>query len=229
MFKHLFPTLLIPVLLLGAGCAQTQEVEVDTSAEAEVMMEEVSFENGTYVVVGPSEERTAASVAWEASKRVGATHNGTVDVKEGALIVEQGQIIGGSIVVDMNTIINLDLTDEKVNSTLVNHLKSDDFFSVATYPTATFAISEVVELNGIEGATHRVDGTMTIKGIENNISFPANIQQTEVGIQVVGTLTLDRTLWDVRFGSDKFFDNLGDGLIEDEFTLAADLLFIQGE
>jgi len=224
MFKHLFPTLLIPVLLLGAGCAQTQEAQVDTSMEAETMMEEVSFENGSYILA--SQE---SSIAWEASKRVGATHNGTVNAQEGALMVEQGAIIGGSIVADMTTIVDFDLDNEAMNEGLVNHLKSDDFFSVATYSTASFAISEVAALQGIEGATHRIDGTMIIKGIENEVSFPASIEETETGLRLVGTLTLDRTLWDVRFGSDKFFDNLGDGLIEDEFMLDVNMLFVRGE
>ena len=68
-------------------------------------------------------------------------------------------------------------------------------------------------------------GTMLIKGIENEISFPVQFTKTDDGVRVKGTMTLDRTLWDVRFGSDKFFDNLGDGLIEDEFTLTFDMLF----
>ena len=151
--------------------------------------------------------------------------NGTVQAPEGAFVVEQGQVVGGTLVADMTTIADVDLTDEKFNTMLVNHLKSDDFFSVETYPTATFAISEVVPLEGVEGSTHRVTGSMTIKGIEQEISFPATFVESDAGLQVTGTAVLDRTLWDVRFGSDKFFDNLGDGLIEDDFTLTFNMLF----
>ncbi len=226
MFKQLFPTLLVPVILLGAGCTQSASVVVEPVVEEEVVIEEVQvqeevvFENGSYAL-----NAEQSSIAWNAQKRVGAKHNGTIEVQEGAFIVEQGQIIGGTIVTDMTTIVDLDLTDEKFNTMLVTHLKSDDFFAVETYPTATFAISEVTAVEGIDGATHRVEGSMTIKGTENDISFPALLEVTETGIRVTGTATLDRTLWDVRFGSDKFFDNLGDGLIEDEFTLTFDMLF----
>lgn len=232
MFKQLFPVLLVPVILLGAGCTQSSSVTIEPVVEEEPVQEEqtaIVFEDGSYMVTPASETQTATSVRWTASKRVGPTHNGTVDVSQAALIVQNGQIIGGTVSVDMTTIVDLDLTDEKFNTTLVNHLKSDDFFSVETYPTTTFAISEVVELEGIEGSTHRVTGSMTIKGIENEISFPAVIAQTEAGLQVTGTATLDRTLWDVRFGSDKFFDNLGDGLIEDDFTLTFDMLFVAAQ
>lgn len=226
MFKQLFPTLLVPVILLGAGCTQSAQIDVEPVVEAEVQ-EETSvepFEDGSYTLSAQE-----SSIAWNAQKRVGAKHNGTVQVQEGAFVVEQGQVVGGTLVADMTTLVDLDLTDEKFNTMLVNHLKSDDFFSVETYPTATFAISEVVVLEGVEGSTHRVTGSMTIKGIENEISFPAVFAATQTGLQVTGTATLDRTLWDVRFGSDKFFDNLGDGLIEDEFMLTFDMLFVAGE
>lgn len=232
LFKQLFPTLLIPVILLGAGCTQSAQIEVrpvvKEEPQAEIQGQEqttpVVFEDGSYTL-----SAEGSSIAWKAQKRVGAKHRGTVEAQEGAFVVEQGEVVGGTIVADMTTIVDVDLTDEESNTLLVTHLKSDDFFAVATYPTATFAISEATELVGVAGATHTVTGTMTIKGTEREISFPATFVNTEMGIQVTGTATLDRTLWDVRFGSDKFFDNLGDKLIEDEFTLTFDMLFTAAE
>lgn len=231
MFKQLFSAFLFSLIILGAGCTQSSSVtrgSVEVEELQEVTQEDqtdVSFEDGNYVVPEASETRTTVSVGWTASKRVGATHHGTVDISEGALIVENSRIVSGTILVDMTTIMDLDLTDEDLNTMLVNHLKSEDFFAVDTYPTATFTISEVTKLEGIEGATHRVTGNMTIKGIENEISFPAKISQTDTGLQVTGSATLDRTLWDVKYGSEKFFDNLGDNLIEDEFMLNIDCEF----
>lgn len=223
MFKHLFPTLLIPVMLLGAGCAGTQ-TPASTPEAAQEVVPISTLTDGTYVLDAPS-----SSIKWNAQKRVGAKHNGTVEAKEGALVMQEGAIIGGSFVADMTTIVDLDLTDEKFNTLLTNHLKSDDFFAVETYPSATFAVSEVVDLEGIDGATHRVTGTMTIKGIENELSLPAWIEADTGGVHATGTATLDRTLWDVRYGSDRFFDNLGDELIEDVFTLTFDMRFVAVE
>ena len=223
MFKSIFPTLIVPVILLGGGCARTQAPVSIPEAVQEVVSIS-TLEDATYML-----DAASSWMKWNAQKRVGAKHNGTIEVNEGALVMQAQEIIGGSFVADMTTIADLDLTDKSFNTLLVNHLKSDDFFAVETFPSATFAIFEVAELEGIEGATHRVKGTMTIKGIENELSFPARISALGVGMQATGTATLDRTLWDVRFGSDKFFDNLGDNLIEDEFTFTFDMRFVASE
>ena len=216
MFKQLFPVLLAPMILIGAGCTQPQETSEPLTEEA---TSEIRFVDGTYLL-----DLQTGLMNWEAEKVV-AKHNGTIQAQEGAVGVENGQIVSASLVVDMNTISNLDLTDEKTNSTLVGHLKSEDFFSVTKYPTASFVMTEVTPVEGLEGVTHRVTGTMTIKGIENTISFPAKVETTQEGIRLAGTIELDRTLWDIRYGSEKFFDNLGDNLIKDIFTLNVDLLF----
>ena len=54
-------------------------------------------------------------------------HYGTVNFKEGSLEFKNDEIIGGSFVVDMNTMVN---TDGDYNEGLVNHLKNEDFFDV---------------------------------------------------------------------------------------------------
>ena len=224
MFKQFFSTLLVPLIFLGAGCSTASEIGVNPvtqeEEQEEVAMVEVVFEDGSYRL-----NAADSLIAWSAQKRVGSKHNGTVTAQEGAFVVEQGTIIGGTIVVNMATITDLDLTDAGMNAKLVEHLKSDDFFAAETYPTSTFAISEIVKVEGIQGATHRVTGMMTIKGLENEISFPAKFETSDTGISMTGTVTLDRTLWDVRYGSGKFFENLGDSLIEDEFILTLDVFF----
>lgn len=100
-------------------------------------------------------------------------------------------------------------------SMLENHLKSDDFFSVATYPTATVALKNVV--NGV------VTADVTIKDITKTISFPAIITETSTALSATATLSIDRTLWDVRYGSGTFFDNLGDNIIGDKVELVLTL------
>lgn len=221
MFRHFFPILFIPFILLGAGCGRSVPVETESLLEVErADTESVVFEDGSYLL-----DVEKSSIAWAGEKRVGAKHHGTIDAQEGALVVQNGEIIGGTVVVDMTTIVDLDLENKTFNTLLVDDLKSDNFFAVETYPTALFAVSEVVPLEGVNNATHRVVGTMTIKGIENSVSFASILEPSEEGIQGTATVTLDRTRWDVRFGSDKFFDNLGDELIEDDFTLTLDLFF----
>lgn len=225
MFKQLFPVLLFPLLLIGAGCAQTAEVDETAMQNDETAMEEemAQFVDGSYML-----NLENSSIEWEGAKAVGSAHYGSVSASEGALMVQDGMIVGGTIVVDMTTISTEDL-EGGAKQSLDDHLKNDDFFSVETYPTATFAFSEAVALEGIEDATHRIAGEMTVKGLGNEMTFPAMISMEDGAIMVVADLEVDRTVHDVQFGSGKFFEDLGDNLINDMFTLSVDLAFEMGE
>lgn len=223
MSRYFFPALLIPLFFLGVGCSRavpSSTAESQAAVEAVGPIEVTSLADGTYTL-----EAASSTIVWSAQKRVGAHHTGTVDPQTGAVVIEQGTVTGGTMEVNMYTIKDTDLTDVKENKKLVGQLKSDDFFAVATYPTATFALEQTKALVGNADATHEVTGTMTIKGIENEVTFPATFTMTDAGLQMTGAVTLDRTLWDVRYGSDAFFDNLGNELIEDEFTLTLDMVF----
>ena len=151
-----------------------------------------------------------SSVKW-LGKKVTGEHDGTINVKEGNLVVENGKITGGKVVIDMQSIVNLDLTDPGYNAKLVGHLKSDDFFSVATFPTAELVITKV------EG--NNFSGNLTIKGITNPTSFTATASKDGNSTQYKGTITIDRSKYNVKYGSKSFFDNLGDKVIYDDFTL----------
>ena len=160
-----------------------------------------------------------SSVKWLA-KKVGGEHSGTIAVKEGTLVVEKGKITGGKVVIDMNSIVDVDLTDAAWNAKLIGHLKSDDFFSVATFPTSDLVLTKV-ESNG---ASSTFSGNLTIKGITNPISFTASSVKDGVNTTYKGVLTIDRSKFNVRYGSKSFFDNLGDKVISDEFTLDFNLV-----
>lgn len=216
MLKKFISLLFVPMILLGAGCSKEPTLTTNIPGLEIEVVEVIPLVDGTYTL-----DTESSKIMWSGSKRVGATHTGLIDAQEGAAVVESGEVTGGTVEVDMRTITDSDLVDAESNRKLVGHLKSDDWFDVATYPTATFALSEVNE--------DAFTGTMTVKGIENEVKFPATVMMTESGVQVTGIVTLDRTLWDIRYGSGKFFDNLGDELIEDEFTLTLDLLFTAGE
>lgn len=231
MLKRFLPVLFVP-LLLGAGCsraslstnADSQLTITPVPIEEAVEVEAVVLVDGTYTL-----DTDSSSIIWNGEKRVGAKHTGTIDASEGAVMIEGGAVTGGTMEVDMRTITDTDLTDEENNKKLVGHLKSDDWFDVATYPTATFALQSARAVVGSADATHELTGTMTIKGIENDVTFPATFSYEEGGLHMTGVLILDRTLWDIRYGSDTFFDNLGDELIEDELTLSLDFFFQKGE
>lgn len=155
-----------------------------------------------------------SSVKWLA-KKVTGQHTGTIAIKEGNLVVDKDKITSGKVVIDMNSIVDLDLTDAGYNAKLIGHLKSPDFFEVATFPTAELAINKVDS----NGNSYTFSGNLTIKGITNPASFTATSVKVGKTTTYTGTLAIDRSKFNVRYGSKSFFDNLGDKVINDEFTL----------
>lgn len=155
-------------------------------------------------------------VTWTGNK-IGGSHSGEVKIKSGYLDLKGGRIIGGKVVIDMNTITNTDLKDEGYNQKLVGHLKSDDFFGVDSYPTSTF---EVKKASKFVNGKATVSGILTIKGKSESISFVV----AQKGKVYKAQLKIDRSKFNVRYGSNTFFGNLGDKAIDDIFIL--DILLV---
>ena len=161
-----------------------------------------------------------STITW-VGKKVTGKHDGTIKLKEANLEMEDGMLSGGSFVIDMTSMENNDMAGKDGAVKLMGHLKSADFFNVEEHPTATLVITDVVH-RGTEGS-YKVIGDLTIKGITKPIKF--NTQISEEGGMKVATadITVDRSEYDVRYGSGSFFDNLGDKTIYDEFDLQVKL------
>ena len=215
MFKHFFPVLLFPLILVGAGCATTNEASVDDMAG----LAPVEFIDGGYYL-----ELDEALVGWAGEKAIGAGHFGVVSATSGQLVITDGDVVGGEVTVDMTTIKALDIEGDSAKG-LEDHLMAEDFFDAAQYPSASFMFTGVEALEGVEGANYRVDGEMTIKDVTEAVSFPAAFVQNDDSIDLVGELMIDRTKFGVNFGSGSVFDDLGDAVINDEFTLTLTLEF----
>lgn len=158
---------------------------------------------------------TAASKAtWEGSKLVGK-HDGELKVKGGELLVEKGALTGGNVEIDMTSLTDKDLTDADSNNKLVTHLKSPDFFSVAEHPVSTLKITKVEKKDG----KTMVTGDLTIKGITKPVTFPVDVKSDKTGVKASGEMIVDRTLYDIKFRSLKFFSNIGDKVIHDNFKV----------
>lgn len=157
-----------------------------------------------------------SEIQWLA-KKVTGQHNGTINLSDGSLEINMDQITGGSFTVDMSSIVCKDLTGE-YKGKLEGHLKSDDFFGVEKFPKALLTItkSEMKMKNH-----YMMEGDLTIKGITNPISFEMHVE----GNSATTKLIVDRSKFDVRYGSNSFFDNLGDKAIYDDFELDVNLKF----
>ena len=174
-----------------------------------------------FVTVASVEVDTNESVITWKGYKVTGEHEGTIKVNRGDLEFTDGMLSGGTFLIDMPTIAVTDLQGGSA-AKLEGHLKSADFFGVENFPTATLAITKVVS-RGTTG-DYRVTADLTIK--ENTESIRFNTKVNEEGGVYVATadLTIDRTDFDVRYGSGSFIDNLGDRTIYDEFDLNVKLV-----
>lgn len=201
--------LILVVAVMATSCAKEAKNKVEVSEAKDVQeVQEAVIQN---VDVANS------TLKWKGAKPSGE-HWGTIDLSEGTMNFSEGKLVGGKFTVDMNTIVDTDMpADNEYNAKLVGHLKSADFFDVEKYPTSTFEITEVKEH---EGKLH-ISGNLTIKEATKNITFPASLSQID-GITVLTseTFTVDRTDFDVRYGSKKFFDDLKDKFINDLFEMS---------
>ncbi|APY09948.1 lipid-binding protein [Seonamhaeicola sp. S2-3] len=183
--------------------------EAETKAAQETKVVEIATEKYTANVA-------ESSIEWTGFKPTGK-HNGTISITEGAFDVADNKIVGGSFKIDMNSIVVLDIpAEEKGNAKLTGHLKSADFFDTETYPNASFEITGLEEADG----KTMLSGNLTLKDATNNVTFPVSISNENGTLSLTSeTFTIDRSKWNVKYGSKSFFDDLGDKFINDDIEL----------
>jgi polyisoprenoid-binding protein YceI len=161
---------------------------------------------------------TESSLEWGGKKMTGE-HKGTIQFKSGELSNDHGNY-SGTFVIDMTTIKNTDL-EGKPKERLEGHLKSDDFFGVDQYPVSTFIVTSIKSLppSDDEAYTHTISGNLTIRDKTHPLSFYAVMKTTPAGLLFNGVATIDRSKYNVKYGSKTFFNDIGDKMIYDEFTL----------
>jgi len=157
-----------------------------------------------------------SNITWLA-KKVTGQHEGTISLKEGALILKDGKLTGGKFVMDMTSINTTDL-DGDMKENLDGHLKSDDFFSTAKNPTATLVFKTIADKGN---GTYTVTAELMIKKITNPVTFDINVSDAGATTKLI----IDRTKYDIKYKSGNFFENLGDKVIYDNFDLTINLKF----
>ncbi len=144
-----------------------------------------------------------SKVVWKGYKVTGS-HEGTIAIKSGSLTFDGNKLVGGEFVIDMTTISSTDLEGE-YKGKLDGHLKADDFFGVENHPTSTLVFTKVTASGK---NAYNVTGDLTIKGKTNPITFTISIY----GSKATTSLKIDRTKYDIKYGSANFFDGLKDNL-----------------
>jgi polyisoprenoid-binding protein YceI len=164
-------------------------------------------------------DNEGSKLTWAAKKATG-DHNGEVKISNGNFAVENNALKGGSFDIDLNTITDADLTDQAQNEKLVSTLKSETFFNTEKFPKANLVISSATKTSGNQ---YDVKGKLTIKGITNDVSFPATVAVNGKKLTANAKIIVDRTKYDIKFRSKNFFENLGDKVIYDDFDLNVNL------
>tara|TARA_R110002124_G_scaffold112530_6_gene266685 strand:- start:958 stop:1647 length:690 start_codon:yes stop_codon:yes gene_type:complete len=187
------------------SCKEKKKVEV--KEEVEVIKTASDLNNV---------DLTASVLNWKGAKPTGE-HNGTVTLKSGGILIEDGVITAGEFVVDMNTITDLDMKGKPGAGKIEGHLKSADFFEVEVYPTAKFVITKIEE----NGNKLDVTGNLNIKDVTKSITIPATFSEVD-GIYVFKSdnFNIDRADFNVKYKSKKFFDNLKDKFVNDLVELS---------
>lgn len=186
----------------------------------------------TSALAGPGTKKAAAtfkvnpaksSVTW-VGKKVTGEHTGKVNFQDGTIVTDGKAFTGGTFNVNMKSITCTDITDPETNGKLIGHLSSPDFFDIGNHGVAKLVVTKVAKTGA---NTYDVTGDLTIKGITKPVTFPATVVISGAGATAKATVKVDRTAYDIKFGSGKFFEGLGDKVIYDDFTL--DLNVVAGK
>jgi polyisoprenoid-binding protein YceI len=210
--------LLALVAMAIFACNQPQGENAEVSDAKDV--QEASAEAVEYTL-----NTEATTVSWIGSKPAGK-HSGTIGVAEGNISVEGTTITGGKVTLNMDDLASIDMADnEEMAGKLMGHLKSPDFFDVASFPTAELVITSVEAYNAtdsvevkeefesefkpatasefvVENPTHKVTGNLTLRGTTLSIAFPAKITIDAGSVKAEAKFNIDRTLWGVMYGDE---------------------------
>lgn len=150
-------------------------------------------------------------------------HHGVIEGVTGSITIgSDGKIQKGEFTLDISTIKVLDMETEKGRNDLAEHLKSDDFFAVGEYPKGFFSILTVT-YGDKNSAT--IDGFLSLKGVSNKVSIPVSMKSDGKSIQASGSVTINRTKWNINHQSASIFGNLKDDAISDDVVIELDLRF----
>ncbi len=215
IMKKAFITLpLVACMVVFTACKRDKENQ--TNAKEAETVSQMSAESIKYKI-----NADQSTINWKGSKPTGE-HTGTIAIESGVVTLKGGMIESGNFLIDMNSINVTDLKAGEGKENLEAHLKGtaegkeDHFFNVQEHPTAYFEVTSSQEK---EGKTI-LSGNLTIKGIKKNISFPVSVTNDAESITLTSeSFTIDRTQWNVNYGSKSIFDDLGDKFVNDEIEL----------
>lgn len=184
-----------------------EDVKIPETAETEKPVLEIPSA-GSYSVDGDQ-----SSVQWTGSKITGEKHTGKLSVSSGSISIDGNTLQSGKVMIDMTSLTDTDIKDDAERAKLEGHLKSADFFDVASHPEAVFEFDSPANL---ENYRAMLDGTLTIRGVSQKVQAPVSVVGTSNGSMILsGAMIINRTDFNVKFGSSA----AADFFIKDEFAI----------
>jgi len=160
-----------------------------------------------------------SQISW-VGRKVTGEHTGTLNLSNGWVVMDKTILIGGKFIFDMTSISNTDIESPEWRLKLESHLKDNDFFAVDSFPYAILEIKGNQAIPDDKSASnHQILTDLTIRGITQGLSFPISLQQSDSIFSAKGSVDINRTLFNIQYNSGRFFENLGDKLIYDDFTV----------
>jgi polyisoprenoid-binding protein YceI len=207
------------ILVLTGGMAGWQACGYDLTGEApEAPLDPattIDLADGRYPV-----DLNASAIEWS-GRNPNGKHWGTIKMSSGTIAVNNGNL-GGEFEIDMTAIKNIDLEGDELQPVLISHLESDDFFFTRLFPKARFVIlgSEAINDRSRSGPNFRIAGNLELRGISAEIEFPATLSLTaDDKILAEAHFDIDRTRWNILYGSSRFFEHLGMHLVYDPISV----------
>lgn len=179
------------------------------------------FANGGETEGKTMKLNTEKSTIFWTGKKLTGQHTGTLNFNKGNVTVSNGMLTSIKTNLNMESIIVSDIEDPEYNTKLTRHLHSPDFFSTEEHPVGKFESTSITPIEGATGREHNitVKGNLTLKGITKPVEFPAFVKINDNQLVANGEITIDRSKWNIRYGSDSFFEGLGDKAIYDDIEL----------
>jgi polyisoprenoid-binding protein YceI len=144
--------------------------------------------------------------------KITASHDGNWTRFSGSINLADGKPETSQVTID----IDLTTTIIPDNDRLTGHLKSPDFFDVATFPKATFSSTQIVA-GGENGATHTITGNLDLHGVKKSITFPVTLTVEPAAVKAKSEFAINRK----DFGI--VYPGAPDDLIRDNVVLRFDL------
>jgi polyisoprenoid-binding protein YceI len=210
------------VIFLVSSRSVDAPTNTATSSSATSTAEMSELEDGEYEI-----DSSESTIRWSAEKPLVSSYedSGVVPVASGTVVVSAGAITSSSIILDVASIEATKTANTSLGlDRLTGNLRSDAFFDVKIYPEGSLIITAVDPVASTTAdSDYEVTGELTLKDKTNEITFPATIGMSDGDLIIRGETVINRADYNIRYGSDTFFDNLGDGVIADEVAVSFDL------